>query len=277
MTWLKLTIQVTEDYHEALVSELVELGFDGFEQFDSRLEAFIVKTGFSDVDREYIEQILAAYPGDNYIETEEIHEKNWNEDWEKSIKPQSIGKFFIRPTWLSVSPPEGEILLEIDPKMSFGTGYHATTKLMLEMLPELSPSGREVLDAGTGSGILAIAAVKLGADSAFGFDTDEWSEINARENALINVVDDRVTIRRGGIETVPDKRYDLILANINRNAISDLLPLFVKHLKKKGTLAVSGLLQSDKAAIRNEATSAELVFTGERGMDEWILLCFEKP
>lgn len=275
MTWIKLTIQLPDEYQEVLITEMLDLDFEGFEQFDGKIEAFIPKSRFNDVNREYIEQLLAAYPGDNFIETEELEEENWNETWEQTIKPQVIGTFLVKPTWSPVKAAGGEILLEIDPKMSFGTGYHATTRLMLELLPGLSPAGKKVLDAGTGTGILAIAAAKLDARHVFGFDTDEWSLTNAQENVLLNHVDDTVDIASGSIETVPKEfKSDLILANINRNVILELLPEFTRHLPPDGKLALSGLLESDRSAVLRKTESLHLVLEKESAMDEWISLIF---
>jgi ribosomal protein L11 methyltransferase len=189
VTYLKLTIRIPDPYHENLIAELLDLDFEGFEQLDNRLEAYIPKSRFNDVSREYIEQVLMAYPAEGYVETEEIEEKNWNETWEKTIQPQSVGRFFIKPTWSSEKPPSGHILLEIDPKLSFGTGYHATTRLILEKLSSINLDGKSILDAGTGTGVLAIAAAKMGAKHVFAFDIDEWSKINATENVLLNQVE----------------------------------------------------------------------------------------
>lgn len=283
MNWLKLTIRIPDEYHELLISELVELDFDGFEQLDNQLQAFITKSNFNDVNREYIEQLLIGLPGDNYIEMEEIRDQNWNESWEQTIQPQEIGRFYVKPTWSRSSIPEDRILLEIDPKMAFGTGYHATTRLMLELLPELKPEGKTVLDVGTGTGILAIAAAKLGAPEILAFDIDAWSVTNAEENILINQVGDRVQIRSGSIESVPeDSRWDLILANINRNVILELLPTFVTHLSDGGHLLLSGLLAEDRKQILHLADEHSLKLEGERSLTEepkqfeWIALRLAK-
>src|SRR5690625_1120891 len=148
VSWLKLTIRIPDDYHELLISELVELDFDGLEQLDNQLVAFITKSSFNDVNREYIEQLLIGLPGDHHIEMEVIREENWNETWEQTIQPQEIGMFYITPISFRSPVPEERILLEIDPTTAFGTGYHATARLMPEMLPGLTPVGRTVLDVG---------------------------------------------------------------------------------------------------------------------------------
>jgi len=273
VTYLKLTIAIPDPYQENLIAELLELDFEGFEQFDDRLEAFIPKPRFSDVSREYIEQVLAVYPVESFILSEEIKEKNWNEEWEHTIRPQTIGQFFVKPSWSAAKPPKGKTLLEIDPKMSFGTGYHATTRLMLQGLPSLKPAGKTVLDAGTGTGILAIAALKLGAENVFAFDIDNWSETNARENALINQVDDRIVFAHGGFETIPvNALYEIVLANINRNVILAMLEILSGHLAPGGSLCVTGILHEDVQMVENKAYGFSLHPEERRDKDDWSWL-----
>lgn len=277
MTYLKLTIRIPDPYQENLIAELLELDFEGFEQFDDRLEAFVPRSRFNDVSREYIEQVLSVYPVESYIQAEEINEQNWNETWEQTIQPQSIGQFFVKPTWSLEKPSKGQTLLEIDPKMSFGTGYHATTKLMLEAIPSLKPADKTVLDAGTGTGILAIAALKLGAVKAFAFDIDDWSNTNARENALINLVDTQIEFAHGGSETIPEKAvYEIILANINRNVIISMLEQLCRHLAPDGSLCITGILQEDVEAIVHKASDLSLTFKERRDKQEWVWIHFKR-
>lgn len=277
MKWLKLTIRIPDEYQENFIAELLDLDFEGFEQFDDKLEAYISRERFNDVNREYIEQILTNYPFDGYIETEEIEQQNWNREWEETIVPQEIGKFFVKPTWSAEKLPAGKILLEIDPKMAFGTGYHATTRLILEELPNLNPKGKNVLDAGTGTGILAIASVKLGASDVLAFDIDEWSKINAIENAQVNRVDKLITFLLGGFEVIPaETTYDLILANINRNVITGMMGEFARHLESGGDLCVTGLLKSDKEIVIHSANKFDLEVSFQKDLEEWSLLNFKK-
>ena len=156
MNYLRVEFELNPDLHEFFIAELIDLDFYGFEQFDNKLVAYIEKHRFNDSNREYLEQLIAAYSGDSFLEFEDIPEQNWNETWEQTIQPQRIGKFLVKPTWSTEIPDHDEILLEIDPKMSFGTGYHATTRLMLQQIQEINIEGKTVLDAGTGTGILAM-------------------------------------------------------------------------------------------------------------------------
>ena len=159
--------------------------------------------------------------------------------------------------------------------MAFGTGYHATTRVMLEWLPEVIQEGDTVLDAGTGTGILAIAALKLGAESAFGFDIDEWSKTNAQENILLNGVEN-FEVKLGSTEVIPDgKKYDVILANINRNALIDLVPVLLTFLKEGGKLLLSGLLEEDEPIMLKQKGLQKLNHKGTHQHKEWIAILFE--
>lgn len=271
MKYIKLVLEIEDDYQESLIAEMTDMDFDAFEQQENRIITCIEKKKFSVVDRERIEQLLSVYPGDGYIVTEEVvDEQNWNEAWEQTVRAQSIGKFFVKPTWSREEVPPGKITLEIDPKMSFGTGYHGTTRLMLELLPASVSEGMEVLDAGTGTGILAIAAVRLGAGNVFAFDTDDWSVTNAKENILLNGVAGSVTVKKGSVETVPhDIGRDLVLANIERNTILQLLPDFTDRLKKDGLILLSGLLEKDRQVVMNRMREDYLDIEIHK-KNEWI-------
>lgn len=272
MEYIKLAIVIDDDYQENLIVELMELDFDSFEQRDGKIVSYVPKQNFNDVYRERIEQILAAYPGDGFIETEEVvADQNWNEQWEQTISAQQIGPFFVKPTWSNEEPPEGTILLEIDPKMAFGTGYHETTRLMLEQLPHVISEKDAVLDAGTGTGILAIASVKLGAASVFGFDIDQWSITNATENIYLNEVQNQITIQKGSSEIIPDgSNFNVALANIERNTIVELLPYLYVSLKKQGHLLLSGLLQTDEQEMKKRLKAQHFSVQKVRSENEWI-------
>lgn len=254
MKYIKLVIEVADEYQDSLIAEMFDMDFDGFEQRKTQIITYIKKENFGISDRERIDQLLAAYPGDGFIESEEVvADQNWNEQWEETIQAQTVGPFLIKPTWSRETLPNDKILLEIDPKMSFGTGYHETTRLMLNLLPKVIKKGDTIVDAGTGTGILSIAAVKLGGRHALAFDIDEWSISNTQENILLNEVDDFVTVKKGSSEVIPKgKQADVVLANIERNTILKILPDLDEALKTNGALVLSGLLQSDKQRLVEE-------------------------
>lgn len=277
--YLEITIRIPFAYQEMLIAELMDHDFDGFEQNEDHLLAYIPAQRFNEVTREIIEQWIAGQPVTARFEGERIYEpQNWNEEWEKTIEPMQVGEFFIRPTWKPVSTPDGLILLEIDPKMAFGTGYHETTRLMLRMLSSSVKSGISVLDVGTGTGVLAIAALKLGAAHAFGFDIDEWSYDNATENALLNGVADSFVVKEGSFEVIPEESgYDMVLANVNRNMLLATSSQIVEHVRDGGTLILSGLLDVDEAVILANPDYADLELIDRQQENEWICLRFRKP
>lgn len=277
MKYIKLVIEVANEYQESLIAELFDMDFDGFEQREGQIITYIQKEYFGIGDRERIDQLLAAYPGDGYIESEEVvADQNWNEQWEQTIKAQTIGRFFVKPTWSKDPVPEGKILLEIDPKMSFGTGYHETTRLMLRALPDIVEPNDHIIDAGTGTGILSIAGIKLGAKYALAFDIDEWSISNTEENILLNEVADLITVKKGSSEVIPDgTQADIILANIERNTIVSLLDDFAAALKVNGKMLLSGLLESDKKEILKQlGENFKLIDISQES--EWIAIYVEK-
>lgn len=278
MDYIEIRISVKDDYQELLIAELFDRDFEGFEQDDDLLIATIPATRFDDSKREEIERIVMSLSSDSSILSEKvIGSQNWNEEWERTIEPQTIGRFYVHPTWSSFDGELGDkIELMIDPKMAFGTGYHATTRVMLEWLPEVVYAGDKVLDAGTGTGILAIAALKLGAKSAFGFDIDEWSETNAKENILLNEVNN-LEVKLGSTEVIPEgETYDLILANINRNALIELLPKLTERLSPNGRILLSGLLEADEKVIRKQESLKKLTYKDTRQHGEWIAILFTK-
>ena len=276
--YLEITIRIPFAYQEMLIAELTDHDFDGFEQNEDHLLAYIPVHRYNDVTREVIEQWISGQPVMARFEGERIYEpQNWNEEWEKTIEPMQVGQFFIRPTWKPVPTPDGLILLEIDPKMAFGTGYHETTRLMLRMLSSSVNAGMSVLDVGTGTGVLAIAALKLGASSAFGFDIDEWSYINATENALLNGVATEFEVKEGSFEVIPfSDGYDMVLANVNRNMLLATSAQIVNHVRDGGTLLLSGLLDIDESVILDNPDYAELELIDRQQENEWICLRFKK-
>jgi ribosomal protein L11 methyltransferase len=160
--------------------------------------------------------------------------------------------------------------------MAFGTGYHATTRLILEWVSEIISKGDRVLDAGTGTGILGIAALKMGAQSVFGFDIDEWSEDNCNENVALNEVNN-FEIQLGSTEVIPSGSiFDVVLSNINRNSLIELIPELLKYLKKDGLLLLSGLLENDEETILGLDSVNILTHLETRQNGEWIAILLRK-
>jgi ribosomal protein L11 methyltransferase len=201
--------------------------------------------------------------------------RNWNEEWEKNLSVIRISdRLVVRPSCKEYIPNDNEIVLTIDPKMSFGTGEHQTTKLMLLLLEKYISAEQTVLDIGTGTGVLAIAAVKLGAQSAMAIDNDDWCYENGVENIKINEVEEKVTIRTAAIDQIEPMEYDVITANIQKNVLLEISRDIRMHLKEGGLLLLSGLLSGDESDIRRQYEQFGLIYIETLAMDEWIAIVF---
>ncbi len=277
MRTIELTIRLDDDLHEWLIAELADLDFGSFVRGDGALKAYIPAPRWNDAKREAVERWLHARGHFAPLTEREAEEENWNANWERTIQPQRVGPFLIKPTWAEAPPEDaGRLLLEIDPKMSFGTGYHASTRLALLLLRDVVQGGERVLDAGTGTGILAIAAVRLGAQSGLAFDTDEWAQQNAVENLYLNRVADSIEFRAGSIDVIAETGFDLILANINRAVLLGFLPVFREKMAEGARVILSGLLRTDRAALLEAAAREGLAPTREAEEDEWWAVVLAK-
>jgi ribosomal protein L11 methyltransferase len=207
------------------------------------------------------------------IRIQRIADQNWNAQWERSMRPIHLtSDVVVAPTWQPYTVEPGELLLRIDPKMAFGTGYHESTRLAAGLLrAHLKPSVR-VLDVGTGTGILGILAVKSGASHVVAVDIDEWSFLNANENARLNDTSDRMTILQGGMEIVPPGFFGLISANIQLTVITGLLREFRDRLGEGGVLILSGLLLAESREMAGFLRDTGLKVLEERVEDEWIAI-----
>jgi ribosomal protein L11 methyltransferase len=206
--------------------------------------------------------------------TEELGEKNWNEEWEKNFQPVRVNTFCGVRAYFH-ERQEG-VLHEvvITPKMSFGTGHHATTYMMIEAMQQVDFGGRTVLDFGTGTGVLAILAEKLGAAEITAIDNDDWSIANALENVAVNGAN-RVSVKK--MDSLDSTgRFGVILANINKNVILSELPTMTQHLSEGGVILLSGLLEEDYGDIEVAASGHHFLITRKLAMANWICLQLEK-
>lgn len=239
----ELRIEVTdENIREVLIAQLAEIGYEGFEEMDDSLKAYIPEGDFS-------EKNLNSLFSINQLKYSQsvINKQNWNRIWESNFEPVSVDDFVgIRAGF---HPPFDKVAYEIiiTPKMSFGTGHHATTYLVMQLMSELNFSGKSVFDFGTGTGILAILAEKLGAGQIRAVDNDDWCIENASENIAINHCT-RVEIEKA--DTFPgNTKFDIILANINRNILLDNMASISGAIAFGGDIILSGLLAEDEKDI----------------------------
>jgi ribosomal protein L11 methyltransferase len=268
-TTLKVVFHLNESLQELLIAELDERGFDSFEQVGGRLSAYARSQIWSDDIAEFLTSWLDERGVRPDFLMESIPEQNWNAEWESSLEPIDVGVFTIKPSWVELDTTAERIPVEIDPKMSFGTGYHASTRLVLRLLPAALKSGDRVLDAGTGTGVLAIASAKLGASSVFAFDHDRWSYINALENVRRNHVADVVQVALGDISCVPDESFDVILVNIHLSVIERMMPALIARGAPQSSMLVSGLLVEHRERMMQLAESVGLDIQGEVTEETW--------
>jgi ribosomal protein L11 methyltransferase len=270
MNHLRITIAVTDPgQQEILIALLTELGYEGFEQQDDALLAFLPEAGFNAAG---LEAVLR--PRDLAYTATLLPEKNWNEEWEKNFAPVQVGEFCAVRAHFHAPVPGVAYELVITPKMSFGTGHHATTYMMLQAMQNLDFLLKTVLDFGTGTGVLAILADKLGAARVLAIDHDDWSIENAKENIKENHCINTSLQKSDAIP--PDQTFDIILANINKHVLLRELAAMRQQLKAGGVIVMSGLLHEDLEDIENEAGSCKLSVSARMRSGSWICLRMEK-
>jgi ribosomal protein L11 methyltransferase len=277
-TYVELTVESAEPLDEQVIGLISQLGFEGFWEDGASLRCYIATERWDGALLPEVERVIRMVVSPSRSPAPAVHirtieEENWNAQWEATIKPIHVtDRIVIAPTWAGYVPAPHELLILIDPKMSFGTGYHESTRLALLLIQRHIRHRPAVLDVGTGTGILAIAAVKLGARSALGVDTDEWAYQNAVENVAQNGVRDTVRILHGDLSVAPAGQYDLIICNIQRNIIETLLAGLRTRLAHGGSIILSGLLQADGESIRQSLRAASLQVAEELVENEWLAL-----
>ncbi len=265
---------------EILSGILWELNISGINEEANCLKVFC--DGNSKIDTEKISSLLEKLKDEKILFSFNIAEniledKNWNAEWEKSVNVIEISdKIIIKPTFRNYTAKAGQIVISIDPKMSFGTGEHQTTKLVLRFIEKYIKEGMKVLDVGSGTAVLAITAVKLGAKYAAAVDNDEWCYKNGKENCELNGVEDKVDVKLGVIQDVSEKDFDLIAANIQKNVLIDIASELKDRLSRNGILILSGLLSSDEDEIKKEYEKLGLNMIDKEQMGEWISVVFNK-
>lgn len=258
-----------------MINTLGEIGFDTFEELDFGFKAYIPSADF---DEERLGEALLPYR-DMFSFSYEINlipQKNWNEVWESNFEPIEISnKIFVRATFHQPRP-EFPYEIVIDPKMAFGTGHHQTTSMMLELMLDGDFCGKKVLDMGCGTGILAIMAAKLGAADITAIDYDPVCYSSTIENAQLNRVD-HIEVICGSKEAIPGEKFDIIMANINRNILLDQLQRYNEVLKPGGAIYLSGFYEiPDFEIIAKEADKYDLNYITRKKDSDWVAAMFTK-
>lgn len=283
MNYIELQLRLSPDYTDILTAELAELGYESFVETDEGLNAYIIEPDFNE---EAIPELIAKYASQTAIayEVNSLEKRNWNAEWERDYEPIEVAdQVRVRASFHELDA-RFRYDIVINPKMSFGTGHHETTAMMMEQQLSLDFSGKTVLDVGSGTGILAVLAAKMGAEKVLAFDIEEWAVDNARENAELNNCP-QITVFQGTIDNINPPNnilewtpglFNIVLANINRNVLLREIPIYTDLLVDGGYLLVSGFYEHDAIDIERKAFESSLVPVKGMAIREWTSLLFQK-
>lgn len=276
----KYEISSTPFIPDILSGLLWQLNITGIDEREHSLSVFVTEdSNVNEVvlkkhlDNIKSQEIIKSYS----IDFEEFEDKNWNEIWEMSREVIRVSdRIVIKPTFKDYKQNENEIVLTIDPKMSFGTGEHESTKLVLQLLESNIKGRQSVLDVGSGTGILSIAAIKLGADYAVAVDNDHQCQENCVENCLLNNVSEQVEIIEGNIDGVNKNEFDLVVANVQKKILINIAEKIKSKIKIGGKTILSGLLLKDETEIEEKYMSLGFHKMEVKYLNEWLAIVFEK-
>lgn len=275
--YVKLSVIGSNDetMRDFLATELAEAGAEAFDEEGDTLNAYVPRDLFDEARFDAVFN-SAPFSGIFSRSVENLPAKNWNSVWEANFEPVTVADRCVVHASFHKDVPEAEHKILIDPRMTFGTGHHETTRLCLEAILEEQFEGKTVLDMGCGTGVLGILAAKLGATSVTAIDNDQAAAENAAENARLNGVDDRVEVLAGDASAIAGRRFDFVLANINRNVLLNDVERYAETLSAGGVLTASGFYAEDVTLLVEVANAAGLVKTRESALRGWTALKFEK-
>ncbi|MFZ4589467.1 MAG: 50S ribosomal protein L11 methyltransferase [Ignavibacteria bacterium] len=267
----KISLFTNPKHFDNLIAHLFLIGITSFEEKDSSIELYVKPEESAAI----IKSVSTNFSGNNLdILVEEIENRNWNEEWQKSIEPIIISnKLVVYPTWKKdeVKKYNGYIKIQIDPKMAFGTGHNETTQLVLElMLKYLTKKDKYLFDFGCGTGILAIAGIKMGIQKSVADDIDEDSIDNAVENLKLNKVSNKIKLYQNSISDIKEKNFDVICANIISSVIKENLQQMYSKLKPKGKLFISGVLRDEERSLKTHLKRKGFKVIEVIRKSEWI-------
>ena len=273
---------LSQDARDILAALAGDAGFETFEDTDEGLKGYVQQSLF---DEEALHQTLQFFPMENthiIYNVTEAEDKDWNEQWEQEgFEPIVIGdnQIIIHDGRHLPEQSTAQIAIEIDAHLAFGTGTHETTQMVCATLLEESLNDKNILDAGCGTGILGIAALKLGAKSVTAYDIDEWSADNTRHNAVINQVDEHLKIHCGDASLLDtfEERFDYVLANINRNILLNDMERFRKVMKPQGTLIMSGFYTEDIPLLESKGKELGLNLIRQQENNHWACILMREP
>lgn len=269
---LSVVVEPKEQGSDVLIAQLSELGFESFVESGTGFTAYVQEDQFLE---EEVKKLFLSYSHFFKIKFtfKIIPQQNWNKEWESSFQPIDVdGKCFIRAPFHGA--PNGFLYdVIIEPKMSFGTGHHHTTQLMIQKLMSLNVENKSLLDMGCGTGVLAIVASMMGAGSITAIDTDEWSFENAKENLLKNNINN-VLVHKGDARILDGKIFHTILANINKNVLLNDMEKYLQSLEHNGNLVLSGFFETDIKELSSKAMELGLTLVSKEVNEQWTMLHF---
>jgi ribosomal protein L11 methyltransferase len=271
----RLVVICEPDFSEILMAEIAETGFDTFMENDKGFEAYVETENF---DKQMLEAIRERYNQQTSVVfyQDRIQKKNWNEEWEKNYEPVIVDDQCIIRANFHQPDKQYPYDIVITPKMSFGTGHHATTYLMVKNQLDIDHNNKRVMDAGCGTAVLAVMACKRGAAFVDAFDIDAWSIENGRENAEVNNCEN-IRIRQGKISELKfDEPFDIILANINKNILLLEMPYYFTYLKPGALLLLSGFYEHDIPDLLARAEKEGLSKVKQVVHETWATLLLQR-
>lgn len=276
MEYTKVSFSIkpnTQAAQEILTAQLAQFAFDSFEETPDGLNAYIPTSEYSEQEVKSI-QILHGDEFTISFEAEAIPDQNWNETWEKYyFDPIVIGNKCVIHSAFHTDVPKAQYHILIEPKMAFGTGHHETTGLMVKHIIEMDFANKNVLDMGCGTGILGILAAMRGAKKVLGIDIEEWAFNNANENISSNNIKN-MEVQCGDASLVGEQKFDVILANINRNILLEDISKYKQVLNDGGTLLLSGFYTNDLVAIDKECTANNLIKKTLKEDNNWVAVAY---
>ncbi|UCH14317.1 MAG: 50S ribosomal protein L11 methyltransferase [Bacteroidales bacterium] len=267
--------EISDSAREIIIARLYNIGFEGFLETEDGVVGYIPVIIYDKINTEEINFYNNPDFKDIAIEEEFIIEKNWNELWEKSYNPVVIDNKCIIKTSFHKNTPKHKYEIFIDPKMSFGTGHHETTALMIKEILDTGLKGKKVLDMGCGTGVLAIMASKKGASDITAIDINDWAHKNTIENLKTNNTTN-VHVYKGDVSLIAGKTYDIILANIHLNVLLDDIKYYQHSLNTEGLLILSGIYKSDLNKIKKECFKYSLKYISFKEKNNWVSVKFKK-
>jgi len=270
---LSITVDPVEQGSDVLIAQLAEIGFESFVQNSDGFKAYVQKANFNENE---LKQLLSEFDSVFKIQKQinTIEQQNWNAQWESSFEPINVKNECIIRAPFHEKQEGIKYDIIIEPKMSFGTGHHFTTQLMIEKLMMLNIVNKSLLDMGCGTGVLAILASFMGANVITAIDIDEWSYLNTIENAERNNVKN-VLVYKGNAQILEKKTFNTILANINKNVLLADIEIYANSIEKNGDLVMSGFFETDANDIIYKANKLGFELKDKMVNNQWTLLHFK--